>query len=118
MYVAFDVLYRLLHRGLRYDVTYVRNFTDVDDKIIRRAAESGEEPLALASRFIDEFHADMAALNCLPPTVCVVCVCFLRAVVFAVFVCCVCVVCWLCTHSLKPPTAALSLSQNLLTRKH
>ena len=36
---------------------YVRNFTDVDDKIINRAAEAGEDPLALASRFIDEFHA-------------------------------------------------------------
>ena len=69
MYVAFDVLYRLLSAGLRYDVTYCRNFTDVDDKIIKRAAEAGEEPLSLASRFIDEFHADMATLNCLPPTV-------------------------------------------------
>jgi hypothetical protein len=37
----------------------VRNFTDVDDKIIARAAPSGEEPLALAARFIDEFHTDM-----------------------------------------------------------
>lgn len=68
VYVAFDVLYRLL-RQLQYDVQYVRNFTDVDDKIIKRAAESGEEPLALAGRFITEFHADMAALGCLPPTV-------------------------------------------------
>lgn len=40
-------------------VTYVRNFTDVDDKIIARAAQSGEDPLALARRFITEFHADM-----------------------------------------------------------
>jgi cysteinyl-tRNA synthetase len=68
VYVAFDVLYRLL-RQLQYDVQYVRNFTDVDDKIIKRAAESGEEPLALAGRFITEFHEDMAALGCLPPTV-------------------------------------------------
>lgn len=68
MYVAFDVLYRLL-RQLQYDVQYVRNFTDVDDKIIKRAAECGEEPLALAGRFIDEFHTDMAALGCLPPMV-------------------------------------------------
>lgn len=68
MYVAFDVLYRLL-RQLQYDVQYVRNFTDVDDKIIKRAAECGEEPLALAGRFIAEFHTDMAALGCLPPTV-------------------------------------------------
>lgn len=56
MYVAFDVLYRLL-RLLRYDVQYVRNFTDIDDKIIARASERGEDPLALSSRFIDEFHA-------------------------------------------------------------
>jgi hypothetical protein len=68
VYVAFDVLYRLL-RQLQYEVQYVRNFTDVDDKIIKRAAESGEDPLALAGRFIAEFHTDMAALGCLEPTV-------------------------------------------------
>ncbi|KAI8476396.1 MAG: cysteinyl-tRNA synthetase [Monoraphidium minutum] len=67
-YVAFDVLYRVLRDLLRYDVQYVRNFTDVDDKIIKRANEAGEEPLALSARFIDEFHTDMAALGCLPPT--------------------------------------------------
>lgn len=55
MYIAFDILYRLL-RHLRYDVQYVRNFTDVDDKIIARAAQAGEDPLALSRRFIDEFH--------------------------------------------------------------
>ena len=49
MYVAFDVLYRYLTaRG--FDVQYVRNFTDVDDKIINRAAESGEEPSMLSER--------------------------------------------------------------------
>jgi cysteinyl-tRNA synthetase len=68
VYTAFDVLYRLL-RHLQYDVQYVRNFTDVDDKIIARAVQSGEDPLALSARFISEFHADMAALGCLPPTV-------------------------------------------------
>lgn len=67
VYVAFDVLYRFLQH-LRYDVTYVRNFTDVDDKIINRANASGEDPLHLSHRFIHEFHVDMAALNCLPPT--------------------------------------------------
>lgn len=55
VYIAFDILYRLL-RHLRYDVQYVRNFTDVDDKIIARAAQAGEDPLALSQRFIDEFH--------------------------------------------------------------
>lgn len=62
------MLYRLL-RHLKYDVQYVRNFTDVDDKIIKRAAESGEDPLALSARFITEFHKDMTDLGCLPPTV-------------------------------------------------
>jgi cysteinyl-tRNA synthetase len=67
VYVAFDVLLRVLrHAG--FDVTYVRNFTDIDDKIIKRAAEAGEDPLALSSRFIEEFHTDMAALGCLEPT--------------------------------------------------
>ncbi|CAI7886227.1 unnamed protein product [Closterium sp. NIES-54] len=67
VYVSFDVLYRYLqHMG--YDVTYVRNFTDVDDKIIKRALDLGEDPLHLSRRFIKEFHADMHALGCLPPT--------------------------------------------------
>jgi cysteinyl-tRNA synthetase len=69
VYVAFDMLYRLLSRVLRYNVQYVRNFTDVDDKIIARAAALEEDPLALAGRYIQEFHADMEALGCLPPTV-------------------------------------------------
>lgn len=66
-YVAFDVLYRTLH-ALDYNVTYVRNFTDVDDKIIARAAVSNEDPLVLAARFADEFRKDMLSLNCLTPT--------------------------------------------------
>jgi cysteinyl-tRNA synthetase len=56
VYVAFDLLYRLLSKALKYDVQYVRNFTDIDDKIIARALERGEDPLALSSRFIEEFH--------------------------------------------------------------
>ena len=55
VYVAFDILYRML-RHLRYDVQYVRNFTDIDDKIIARANERGEDPLALSRWFIEEFH--------------------------------------------------------------
>jgi cysteinyl-tRNA synthetase len=67
VYVAFDVLYRyLLSSG--YDVTYVRNFTDIDDKIIARAATLNEDPLALARRFSEEFHADVDTLGCLRPT--------------------------------------------------
>eukprot|EP00268_Persea_americana_P018291 TRINITY_DN1908_c0_g1_i1.p1 TRINITY_DN1908_c0_g1~~TRINITY_DN1908_c0_g1_i1.p1 ORF type:complete len:435 (-),score=81.38 TRINITY_DN1908_c0_g1_i1:420-1724(-) len=66
-YVAFDVLYRYLQH-LGYEVNYIRNFTDVDDKIIRRANELGEDPIHLSGRFCDEFHHDMASLQCLPPT--------------------------------------------------
>ena len=60
-YVAFDVIHRWLKR--HYEVKYVRNFTDVDDKIIRRANESGEDPVALAARYADEFHVDMGKLG-------------------------------------------------------
>ena len=67
VYCCVDVLLRVL-QSAGYEVTYVRNFTDVDDKIIARAAEAREDPLALAARYANEFHADMAALNCLPPT--------------------------------------------------
>jgi cysteinyl-tRNA synthetase len=49
VYVAFDVLYRYL-RNLGYDVQYVRNFTDVDDKIIKRAAELSISPAELTRR--------------------------------------------------------------------
>ncbi|KAJ3706956.1 hypothetical protein LUZ61_010661 [Rhynchospora tenuis] len=66
-YVAFDVLHRYL-RHLGYEVTYVRNFTDIDDKIIKRANEAGEPPLDLSKRFSDEFLVDMAMLQCLSPT--------------------------------------------------
>ncbi len=65
-YVVWDVVVRHLRaRGLA--VKYVRNFTDVDDKIIKRANERGEDPVALAARFADEFHRDMDALGCLRP---------------------------------------------------
>jgi cysteinyl-tRNA synthetase len=67
-FVVFDVVYRHLRRRFP-KTTYVRNVTDVDDKIIKRAAERGEDPGALASRFCDEFQRDVAALGCLAPTV-------------------------------------------------
>ncbi|CAN6308072.1 unnamed protein product [Urochloa humidicola] len=66
-YVAFNVLYRYL-KFLGYEVEYVRNFTDIDDKIIHRANEAGETVESLSSRFINEFLLDMAELQCLPPT--------------------------------------------------
>jgi cysteinyl-tRNA synthetase len=66
--VAFDVMYRHLRRRFPR-VTYVRNITDVDDKIIKRAREAGEEPQALAARFTEEYRKDVAALGCLLPDV-------------------------------------------------
>ncbi len=59
--VVFDVLGRWFEAN-GYAVTYVRNFTDVDDKIIRRAAELGMDCKTLADRYITEFYADMDAL--------------------------------------------------------
>ena len=64
--VVFDVVARYL-RSLGYDVTYVRNITDIDDKIIQRANERGEPFLALTDRFIAAMHEDAAALGILPP---------------------------------------------------
>jgi cysteinyl-tRNA synthetase len=64
--VVFDVLARLL-RLLFPRLTYVRNITDVDDKINARAAESGEPIAAITARTTADFHADMAALGALPP---------------------------------------------------
>jgi len=64
--VVYDVLVRLL-RVLFPRVTYVRNITDVDDKINNRAKESGEAIGAITARTTADFHADMAALGALPP---------------------------------------------------
>ena len=64
--VVFDVVYRWL-KASGYDVTYVRNITDIDDKIIKRAAEKGESIHALTQRFIDFMHEDERALGILPP---------------------------------------------------
>jgi len=62
--VIFDVLRRLL-RASGFDVLYVQNFTDVDDKIINRAAEEGVEPKRIAERYITEYFRDFDALNVL-----------------------------------------------------
>ena len=65
--LAFDMIYRyLLYRG--FQVTYVRNFTDIDDKIIKRAHELGTTSEELATRFIQAFHEDMARLQVASPT--------------------------------------------------
>ena len=64
--VVFDVVARYL-RASGYDVTYVRNITDIDDKIIKRASENNEPKGALTERFIQAMHEDSAALGVLPP---------------------------------------------------
>jgi cysteinyl-tRNA synthetase len=66
--VVFDVLARLLRR-LYPRVTYVRNITDVDDKINARSRETGEPIAAITARTTADFHRDMAALGVLPPDV-------------------------------------------------
>ena len=65
--VAFDVIYRYL-KFSGYEVTFVRNFTDVDDKIINRANERGISAEELTETYIQDFNNDMQALRCLPPT--------------------------------------------------
>ncbi|WP_456152406.1 cysteine--tRNA ligase [Methyloglobulus morosus] len=66
--VVFDTVARYFrHKG--YELTYVRNITDIDDKIINRANENGEEFTALTQRFIDAMHEDERALSVLPPDV-------------------------------------------------
>ncbi|WP_152222645.1 cysteine--tRNA ligase [Pseudomonas sp. SCB32] len=66
--VAFDVIARWLrHRG--YDLTYVRNITDIDDKIIRRAQENGESFEDLTARMIAAMHEDEARLSVLRPDI-------------------------------------------------
>ena len=67
-YLSFDVLVRYL-RYLDYDVKYVRNITDVDDKIIARANENGETTEALTERTIAMMHEDFAALNLVEPDI-------------------------------------------------
>ncbi len=65
--VVFDVIYRYL-KARGFDVFYVRNFTDVDDKIIARANETGMTSDEVAEKYIREFHEDMESLNMVHPT--------------------------------------------------
>src|SRR5687768_15871193 len=68
--IVFDVLFRLLrHLYGPEQVTYVRNITDVDDKINARAAERGISIRDLTEETYRNFQADVAALGCLPPTI-------------------------------------------------
>ncbi|HUX89596.1 MAG TPA: cysteine--tRNA ligase [Gallionellaceae bacterium] len=64
--VVFDTVYRWL-KASGYEVTYVRNITDIDDKIIKRAADNNESIHVLTKRFIDAMHDDERALGVLPP---------------------------------------------------
>jgi cysteinyl-tRNA synthetase len=66
--VVFDVIFRYL-QFIGYDVTYVRNYTDVDDKIIKRANERGISSDALAKEFIQAFDEDMKRLGLAEPTI-------------------------------------------------
>jgi cysteinyl-tRNA synthetase len=61
-YVAFDVIHRYLEYS-GYDVKFVENFTDVDDKIIKKSQETKRDPLELAEQYIKEYFQDMDALN-------------------------------------------------------
>ncbi|MEZ5476345.1 MAG: cysteine--tRNA ligase [Thiolinea sp.] len=65
--VVFDMVYRYL-QALGYEVAYIRNITDIDDKIIQRANENGEAFTALTERFIAAMHEDEAALGILSPS--------------------------------------------------
>ncbi|MCD4742321.1 MAG: cysteine--tRNA ligase [Desulfobacteraceae bacterium] len=66
--VVFDIVFRWF-KHLGYEVLYVRNFTDVDDKIIRKSNEIGEECSIITEKYIKEFHNEMDALNVLRPDV-------------------------------------------------
>ena len=66
--IAFDTIRRGL-RFLGWDVRYVRNVTDIDDKVIKRAHEVGEDPLAMSARYAAEYNRDMARFNVLAPDV-------------------------------------------------
>ncbi len=67
-YVVYDVLVRHL-RATGTKVTYVRNITDVDDKILKRATEAGTEPMALAERFAAAYAEDMRRLGNVDPDI-------------------------------------------------
>ena len=66
--VVFDTVARYF-RYSGYELTYVRNITDIDDKIIRRAHEQGVTLTELTERFIDAMHEDERALSVLPPDI-------------------------------------------------
>lgn len=68
MAITFDVIRRYLE-WTGYEVEHAQNFTDVDDKIINRAAQHGVDPIEFSNRYIEAWHAESEALNVLPASV-------------------------------------------------
>lgn len=66
--VIFDTIRKYL-RSIGYDVTYVRNYTDIDDKIIINSRKKGEDPIKFAEHFIDKTNKEMDQLGLEPPTI-------------------------------------------------
>ncbi len=66
--VAFDLLYRVLNAN-GYEVTYVRNITDIDDKIIKKSKETNKDIKEITSFYTSRYHSDMSRLNVYPPTI-------------------------------------------------
>src|SRR5438270_6185308 len=66
--IAFDTIRRSM-RFLGWTVRYVRNVTDIDDKVINRARELGEDALAMSARYTDDYNRDMARFNVIAPDV-------------------------------------------------
>jgi cysteinyl-tRNA synthetase len=66
--IVFDMIYRYL-RYRQYEVTFVRNFTDIDDKIIKRANEEGVDCKSIAEKYINEFNIDMGRVDLEKPSV-------------------------------------------------
>jgi len=67
-YIAFDIIRRYFEY-LGYKVTYIQNFTDIDDKIIKRSAEKNIEPKELTEKFINAYFEDIKQINVLPASV-------------------------------------------------
>ncbi len=65
-YITFDIIYRYLRR-LGYNVVYVRNFTDIDDKIIKKANDENSTIEKISSKYIEEYRKDMNSLSVLSP---------------------------------------------------
>lgn len=65
-FVGADLIHRVL-KDFGYEVTFVRNYTDVDDKIIKRANELKKDPIEFAAHFVKECETDMASLGMIPP---------------------------------------------------